>query len=189
MCIRDSSIAAALLAYRLNPLIKDYIIPSHLSEEPAYRIAADEMGLKPVLALTQVASQGEEGAAGEEEGRQPPLEPGSSRASPKPEGEEEEGEEENPQPAHRLVGDAGGGQVEGGLGVAYLEGEQIHQGGEVGLWSGEAVSYTHLDVYKRQPQEEAMANYVPAAAVIRRWRALSGITGCKGSVGGIISCV
>ena len=34
------------------------------------------------------------------------------------------------------------------------------------------------------PVEEATANYVPAAAVIRRWRALSGITGCKGSVGG-----
>ena len=35
--------------------------------------------------------------------------------------------------------------------------------------------------------EEATANYVPAAAVIRRWQALSGITGCKGSVGGIVS--
>ena len=32
--------------------------------------------------------------------------------------------------------------------------------------------------------EEAPANYVPAAAVIHRERALSGITGCKGSVGG-----
>ena len=37
------------------------------------------------------------------------------------------------------------------------------------------------------PSEEAPANYVPAAAVIRRERALSGITGCKGSVGGIAS--
>ena len=34
------------------------------------------------------------------------------------------------------------------------------------------------------PDEEATANYVPAAAVKRRWQALSGITGCKGSVGG-----
>ena len=34
------------------------------------------------------------------------------------------------------------------------------------------------------PVEEAPANYVPAAAVIRRERALSGITGCKGRVGG-----
>ena len=37
------------------------------------------------------------------------------------------------------------------------------------------------------PQKQATANYVPAAAVIRRWRALSGITGCKGRVGGIVS--
>ena len=35
--------------------------------------------------------------------------------------------------------------------------------------------------------QKATANYVPAAAVIRRWQALSGITGCKGSVGGISS--
>ncbi len=39
------------------------------------------------------------------------------------------------------------------------------------------------------PGEEAPANYVPAAAVIRRERALSGITGCKGSVGGDVSWV
>ena len=37
------------------------------------------------------------------------------------------------------------------------------------------------------PIEEATANYVPAAAVIRRWQALSGITGCKGCVGGTAS--
>jgi hypothetical protein len=35
--------------------------------------------------------------------------------------------------------------------------------------------------------EEVTANYVPAAAVIRRWRALSGIIGRKGSAGGLIS--
>ena len=35
--------------------------------------------------------------------------------------------------------------------------------------------------------EEAPANYVPAAAVIRRGRALSGITGRKGRVGGLLS--
>jgi hypothetical protein len=35
--------------------------------------------------------------------------------------------------------------------------------------------------------EEATANYVPAAAVIRRWRALSGMTGRKGRVGGLVS--
>ena len=36
-------------------------------------------------------------------------------------------------------------------------------------------------------EEEAPANYVPAAAVIRRGRALSGITGRKGCVGGLLS--
>ena len=37
------------------------------------------------------------------------------------------------------------------------------------------------------PKKQATANYVPAAAVIRRWQALSGITGCKGRVGGDVS--
>ena len=36
------------------------------------------------------------------------------------------------------------------------------------------------------PAEEAPANYVPAAAVIRRVRALSGITGRKELVGGLL---
>jgi hypothetical protein len=37
------------------------------------------------------------------------------------------------------------------------------------------------------PQEEASANYVPAAAVRRRRQALSGFTGRKVSVGGTLS--
>ena len=37
------------------------------------------------------------------------------------------------------------------------------------------------------PYEKATANYVPAAAVIRREQALSGMTGRKGSVGGLLS--
>ena len=37
------------------------------------------------------------------------------------------------------------------------------------------------------PQEQATANYVPAAAVIRRGQALSGMTGRKGCVGGCLS--
>ena len=36
-------------------------------------------------------------------------------------------------------------------------------------------------------KKEAPANYVPAAAVIRRGQALSGFTGCKGSVDGVAS--
>ncbi len=39
------------------------------------------------------------------------------------------------------------------------------------------------------PHKKAPANYVPAAAVKRRVRALSGITGCKGSAGGHLSWV
>src|SRR5204863_4983819 len=35
------------------------------------------------------------------------------------------------------------------------------------------------------PKEEAPANYVPAAAVIRRGRALSGVTGRKAHAGGV----
>ena len=35
--------------------------------------------------------------------------------------------------------------------------------------------------------EKATANYVPAAAVIRRWQALSGMIGRKGCAGGTIS--
>ncbi len=37
------------------------------------------------------------------------------------------------------------------------------------------------------PPKEAPANYVPAAAVIRRVRALLGITGRKAHVGGVVS--
>ncbi len=37
------------------------------------------------------------------------------------------------------------------------------------------------------PNQKAPANYVPAAAVIRRERALSGIIGRKACVGGLLS--
>ena len=37
------------------------------------------------------------------------------------------------------------------------------------------------------PQEEAPANYVPAAAVIRRGQALSGFIGRKAHAGGFVS--
>ncbi len=39
------------------------------------------------------------------------------------------------------------------------------------------------------PAEEAAANYVPAAAVIRRQQALFGVTGRKECVGGFLSSV
>ena len=37
------------------------------------------------------------------------------------------------------------------------------------------------------PYQKAPANYVPAAAVIRRWRALSGFIGRKASAAGLLS--
>ena len=41
-------------------------------------------------------------------------------------------------------------------------------------------------VWMTVPEEEAPANYVPAAAVIRRVRALIGITGRKACAGGLL---
>ncbi len=37
------------------------------------------------------------------------------------------------------------------------------------------------------PYQKATANYVPAAAVIRRWQALSGFIGRKARAGGFLS--
>ncbi len=39
------------------------------------------------------------------------------------------------------------------------------------------------------PREEVTANYVPAAAVIRRWQALFGFIGRKEFVGGLSSLI
>ena len=43
------------------------------------------------------------------------------------------------------------------------------------------------ELYLTVPCEKAPANYVPAAAVIRRGRALSGFIGRKACVGGLLS--
>ena len=43
------------------------------------------------------------------------------------------------------------------------------------------------DINLTVPFEKAPANYVPAAAVIRRERALSEFIGCKACVGGLLS--
>ena len=43
------------------------------------------------------------------------------------------------------------------------------------------------ELYLTVPFKKATANYVPAAAVIRRGRALSGFIGCKACVGGFLS--
>jgi nicotinate-nucleotide--dimethylbenzimidazole phosphoribosyltransferase len=52
------SAAAALAAYRLNPLVKDFLIPSHCSEEPGYKLAMAEIGLKPMLDLNMRLGEG-----------------------------------------------------------------------------------------------------------------------------------
>ena len=52
------SAVAALTAYRITPLVKDFMIPSHLSEEPGYRIVINEMGLKPMLDLNMRLGEG-----------------------------------------------------------------------------------------------------------------------------------
>jgi nicotinate-nucleotide--dimethylbenzimidazole phosphoribosyltransferase len=45
------STAAALVAYKINPLVLEYIIPSHASEEKGAKIASEYLGLKPPLNL------------------------------------------------------------------------------------------------------------------------------------------
>lgn len=50
--------AAAMCAYKLNPLVKEYIFPSHLSAEPGAAFAMDEIGLKPMLNLNMRLGEG-----------------------------------------------------------------------------------------------------------------------------------
>jgi nicotinate-nucleotide--dimethylbenzimidazole phosphoribosyltransferase len=45
------STAAALIAYKINPLVLEYIIPSHASEEKGAKIASEYLGLRPPLNL------------------------------------------------------------------------------------------------------------------------------------------
>lgn len=52
------SAAAALAAYRINPLVKDFMIASHCSKEPGYILAAKELGLEPMLNLDMRLGEG-----------------------------------------------------------------------------------------------------------------------------------
>ncbi|KUO75874.1 MAG: nicotinate-nucleotide--dimethylbenzimidazole phosphoribosyltransferase [Clostridia bacterium BRH_c25] len=52
------SAAAALAAYRINPLVKDFMIASHCSEEPGYKLVMREIGLEPVLNLGMRLGEG-----------------------------------------------------------------------------------------------------------------------------------
>lgn len=52
------SIVAALVAYKINPLAKEFMFPSHISKEPGYKIAIDSLELKPILALDMRLGEG-----------------------------------------------------------------------------------------------------------------------------------
>ncbi|MDP4182178.1 MAG: nicotinate-nucleotide--dimethylbenzimidazole phosphoribosyltransferase [Bacillota bacterium] len=52
------SAAAALLAYKINPLVKEYMIPSHISAEPGYTYIMEHIGLKPFLDLNMRLGEG-----------------------------------------------------------------------------------------------------------------------------------
>ncbi|WP_077369336.1 nicotinate-nucleotide--dimethylbenzimidazole phosphoribosyltransferase [Anaerosalibacter sp. Marseille-P3206] len=52
------SSAAALCAVNFNPLVKDYLFPSHLSKEPGAVYMAKELGLKPMLNLEMRLGEG-----------------------------------------------------------------------------------------------------------------------------------
>lgn len=52
------SSVAALVACRLNPLIKDYLLVTHMSEEPGMKIVLDELGLKPFLNMNLRLGEG-----------------------------------------------------------------------------------------------------------------------------------
>ena len=63
-------------------------------------------------------------------------------------------------------------------------GESLTQRRRVGDEGLRVVNPFHQERIQTVPGEEAPANYVPAAAVIRRVRALIGITGRKACAGG-----
>lgn len=52
------STAGALIAYCINPLVKDYIFASHNSVEPGHKKVLDFMGLKPLLDLNLRLGEG-----------------------------------------------------------------------------------------------------------------------------------
>ncbi len=52
------SSAGALIAYKINPEVKDYIIASHRSEEVGHQAILDYMGLKPLLDLNLRLGEG-----------------------------------------------------------------------------------------------------------------------------------
>ncbi|MBQ2099715.1 MAG: nicotinate-nucleotide--dimethylbenzimidazole phosphoribosyltransferase [Lachnospiraceae bacterium] len=52
------SMAAALIACRVQPLIKEYLIPSHCGKEPAMQKIAEELNLSPVIYANMALGEG-----------------------------------------------------------------------------------------------------------------------------------
>ncbi len=52
------STAGALIAYTLEPNVKDYIFAGHLSEEKGHKVMLDYMGLEPILRLNMRLGEG-----------------------------------------------------------------------------------------------------------------------------------
>ena len=52
------SSVAALCAYRLCRNVKDYMIPSHMSEEPGMKYIIKELGMEPFLAMNMKLGEG-----------------------------------------------------------------------------------------------------------------------------------
>jgi len=52
------SALSALVAFRLNPLAREYMFPSHCSEEPGYKIIMNELRLEPILNLHMRLGEG-----------------------------------------------------------------------------------------------------------------------------------
>ena len=52
------SVVAALCAVRLCPNVRDYLIPSHASFEIGYKLAMEELGLRPLLLLDMRLGEG-----------------------------------------------------------------------------------------------------------------------------------
>jgi nicotinate-nucleotide--dimethylbenzimidazole phosphoribosyltransferase len=52
------SATAALVAYKINPLTRDYMLPSHQSAEPGYKCIMKELNLEPILNLNMRLGEG-----------------------------------------------------------------------------------------------------------------------------------
>ena len=57
------SLTSALLAVRMVPGCRDYILPSHASSEPAVRMLLDALGMKPVIHAGMHCGEGTGAAA------------------------------------------------------------------------------------------------------------------------------